>query len=371
MYIFQLGRDGDISTLELIRVLNSEIGRLPEIVNLDNFIIMKDGVELDVEDLMIRLGGTLKIAKVFHTAESFDPNFVNRIDFYFPKSFELYVSSNDSELAKQALDELNNFKKKNKLRGSMLLSDESKIKPFAGEFEKVKDSMGEVIVLKGDQYYFAQVHGYTDTNEFKFKDEARPVQKFTHGTSFRLAKMMVNILDLEEGEVMVDPFCGIGTFLIEGMLAGLDVIGIDNDPEVIKGAKKNTQWAKQTYELNNNCEIRLADSTHEVYQADGCVFEPYMGPFLKKLPRIYELAKTKQKLETLFTLTFRNLRKNLREGAEVVCIIPYFNTCEGEVVEIEERVFRDNGFKPVIDAIEYKTPDGSMINRRLWLLQKN
>jgi tRNA G10 N-methylase Trm11 len=370
MYIFQLGRDGDISTLELIRVLNSQLGRLPQIATLGNFVIMHDEVELDAEEIMAILGGTLKIAKVFHSSDDFDPNFVSTIDFYFPKSFELHIASNYQSIAKQALDVLNDFKKQNKLRGSIVISDDLKVKPFAGEFEKVKDRIGEIIVLKGEKHYYAQVQAYTDTNEFKFKDEARPVQKFTHGTSFRLAKMMVNILDLQPDETLIDPFCGIGTFLIEGMLAGLNVIGIDNDEVVIRGARKNVAWAKQTYQLTKECEIRCADSTHEVYAADGCVFEPYMGPFMKKLPGLYEAQKVKQKLETLFTLTFRNLRKNLRENGEVVCIIPYFATYEGEMITIDERVFRENGFEPVIEPIDYKTPDGSIIQRKLWLLQK-
>ncbi len=294
MYIFQLGRDGDISTLEIIRVLESITGELPEIMRYDKFVLIKDEFELDTKNLASTLAATLKIAKVFHVSKEVDKSFINSLEFYFPKNFEIYVTSDNEELGQSAVELLNEFKKENKSRGSVLISNDTKIKPFAGEFEKVKDDICEIILLKNnDEYFFAQVEAYTDPNEFKFKDEARPVQKFTHGTSPRVAKMMVNILSLEPGKTMVGPFCGIGTFLVEGMIAGLKVIGIDNDKPIVSSAQNNVAWARKQFNLNGPCQIICSDSTHEIFRADGCVFEPYMGPFMKKLPSLFEATKVK------------------------------------------------------------------------------
>lgn len=371
MYIFQLGRDADISTLEIIRVLQSLTGEMPQIARYDNYLLLLDDIELDCANLLNQLAGTIKLASIFYTSEIVDSRFIDLLEFYYPKNFEIFVNSENVEVGKQVVGLLNDFKKQIKTRGSITFADNSKIKPFGGEYETQKDRVCEVIILKNnDNYHFAKVEAYADNSEFKFKDEARPVQKFTHGTSPRLAKMMVNILALEPGEVLVDPFCGIGTFLIEGMIAGLSVIGIDNDSGVVSSAKNNVAWARKAFGLKGQCKIILGDSTIEAYKADGCVFEPYMGPFMKKLPSYAEASKVKDYLEKLYAATFNNLSHSLSEYGEVVCIIPYFKTNDGNFVRINTSVFTDFGFEAELDPIEYNTPEGSKIQRQLWLLQK-
>ncbi|RLG78040.1 MAG: hypothetical protein DRO12_00565 [Thermoprotei archaeon] len=56
-----------------------------------------------------------------------------------------------------------------------------------------------------------------------------------------LARLYVNLAALSEGGVLLDPFCGVGGFLLEACHAGLTSIGIDIDGACVKGARTNSE----------------------------------------------------------------------------------------------------------------------------------
>ena len=57
----------------------------------------------------------------------------------------------------------------------------------------------------------------------------------------RFARLMVNLAMANPKGLLLDPFCGPGGILIEGLLMGCQVIGVDIDRRMIKGAKSNIQ----------------------------------------------------------------------------------------------------------------------------------
>ena len=74
----------------------------------------------------------------------------------------------------------------------------------------------------------------------------------------RLARVMVNLSQIKEDEIFLDPFCGTGSILIEAYLIGcLNIIGIDINQKMIKGAKKNLK--KFSIEDKN---LLIGDSNH-------------------------------------------------------------------------------------------------------------
>lgn len=54
-----------------------------------------------------------------------------------------------------------------------------------------------------------------------------------------LARGMINISGIKEGEKFVDPFAGTGTFLIEGYRMGIDGYGIDRSWKMVEGGNLN------------------------------------------------------------------------------------------------------------------------------------
>ena len=57
----------------------------------------------------------------------------------------------------------------------------------------------------------------------------------------RLARMVLNLLDVKEGDIVLDPFCGSGTFIADAPLMGINAYGIDVNPlsSLIASVKSN------------------------------------------------------------------------------------------------------------------------------------
>lgn len=54
-----------------------------------------------------------------------------------------------------------------------------------------------------------------------------------------LARGMINISGIKEGKVVLDPFAGTGTFLIEGFRMGIEAQGIDRSWKMVEGGNSN------------------------------------------------------------------------------------------------------------------------------------
>lgn len=55
----------------------------------------------------------------------------------------------------------------------------------------------------------------------------------------KLARCLVNLGRPADEAVFLDPFCGVGGILLEASLIRCKAIGVDTDPRMIRGAKKN------------------------------------------------------------------------------------------------------------------------------------
>lgn len=83
--------------------------------------------------------------------------------------------------------------------------------------------------------------------EIKHKDllERRPRRRlFFHPAALtaKMARCMVNLAQVKAGELVLDPFCGTGSILIEAGLIGCRVIGLDASRRMIEGSLKNLRF---------------------------------------------------------------------------------------------------------------------------------
>jgi tRNA (guanine10-N2)-dimethyltransferase len=72
--------------------------------------------------------------------------------------------------------------------------------------------------------------------------ERRPSSRpFFHPAALqpKLAGCMVNLTRVSQGETLLDPFCGVGSILIEAGLLGCRAVGIDVDPRMVEGSRMN------------------------------------------------------------------------------------------------------------------------------------
>jgi tRNA (guanine10-N2)-dimethyltransferase len=98
--------------------------------------------------------------------------------------------------------------------------------------------------------------GYSDMT-IKPKRQEK-IFKYPHELEWKLARCMVNLSRLKEGETFCDPFCGTGTILLEAESMGIRSIGIDFDSKMCDISEKNL--ARSGY------ESRIINSTFDYIQ---------------------------------------------------------------------------------------------------------
>jgi tRNA G10 N-methylase Trm11 len=106
-----------------------------------------------------------------------------------------------------------------------------------------------------------------------------------------------------------------------------------------------------------------------------------MGKFLDKRPNPVYAKKLIKELEELYFDIFKNLSKYLKKNNKVVFIFPEFITFNEQKFNISQKVFLDNNFE-ILDSnkidsnlnikfpIDYETPSGSKLNRKIYVIVK-
>jgi tRNA (guanine10-N2)-dimethyltransferase len=126
---------------------------------------------------------------------------------------------------------------------------------------ELEKKLGEVILdrMKGTRVHLTKpdktFFGVLTDNKFIFGlklaeivpkpfMERRPRKRpFFHPSAMpaKLARCMVNLAQPEKGDLVLDPFCGTATMLIEAGLIGCRVIGLDAKKRMIKGSRRNLE----------------------------------------------------------------------------------------------------------------------------------
>lgn len=264
---------------------------------------------------------------------------------YMPKrqkqlKFSLNIQSNDESLK----SELSNLIRKNIKKNAEEIKMAFKVLPTKKvayeltSFDYHKENLPSrgvelnIFVVKS-QMYFGSTRWVTNPFKDIKQDEERPVRFFTHGTSIKLSRTLVTLAGMPYDGNMLDPFCGTGTILIEGLKQGMKVIGIDKDQKCIRSSKTNLHHFSEQYpsreKMKDKWKIHLLDSrrlTEKISkQIDGVVTEPYLGPFVKQLPPIEEAQHIMRSLERLYVSVLRECEKLIAENSKIVIILPEYN----------------------------------------------
>ena len=302
-YIFALGRDPELSLLEIISFFESrEISF--RIEYRDNYFAV---ASLDKFDFSIEeFGGIIKIAKVIlKSSDNEEVEFeLNKINFDFDNKLR-YGITGDDFLKDYFKERFKNERIKAYIKSDVSRPSDSLKLDF--EIIKVKDFIGKIIYVSNPE-------------EYKKRDEKRPRFDEKKVISIRLAKILINI-SKARNEVL-DPFCGTGTILQECLLKNLNAIGLDKD---IKDAEANLKWLEKNFNLKNKYKLIEGDArklSKYVNRIECVVTEPYLGPFMKENYNKELVLRLKKELSSLYKDFFKELDK-IAYG-RVVFIMPVF-----------------------------------------------
>ncbi len=106
--------------------------------------------------------------------------------------------------------------------------------------EKPKTTV--LFVITNKEIYVTKMLWKVSKGRFKKRE---PMKKPAfHPTTLKpkLARLLVNLSRAKKGYILLDPFCGTGSILIEAAILGCKPIGVDFDAIMIKGSRKNTAF---------------------------------------------------------------------------------------------------------------------------------
>jgi tRNA G10 N-methylase Trm11 len=134
--------------------------------------------------------------------------------------------------------------------------------------------------------------------------------------------MMVNLANIPKNTLILDPFCGSGTFLQEEILLGFEnVVGSDLDIKAVEKSKKNLEWQFEGKKIN----IRSIDALQlsKYYKNVGAIIsEPYLGSTRLRVMRRDQVFSERENLEKFYEKIFEEFYGVLKENGKLVFILP-------------------------------------------------
>jgi tRNA G10 N-methylase Trm11 len=214
------------------------------IYNVNHQLLEKDLCALEMKALFdITLEGKVFISNILYDP-TISPFLKNRLDImHKATTFEGILDYIESEqlaakdfkvkYVQLDLDDPH-YKKRRDLCNQLVL----KITGFPS-FSDPKITFG--ITWYQGEWYFGKLEGYNPT----WKDHISKPHSYSSSLGINLAKVLMNIAG--EGDFsrkIIDPCCGVGTVLLEGLYAGYDIRGWEINEKIAEDARENLRYFK-------------------------------------------------------------------------------------------------------------------------------
>lgn len=365
-YLFILGRNPELSIAELRSFFKKNDNGILDLQQKDNAVLIDFEEPLDAGVIEL-LGGTIAIGRVLC-----DVSNMEKTEIYFSEennfSYVVWDFSNETENVSSYL--------KKRFRREKLKASEKRLREEM-ELQNPDDGKGQHLSSKtvDEQYfvfgdYFGKIVQFSNYEEIEKRDMEKPVRRESLSISPRLAKIMINLSEVnsDSDEILLDGFCGIGVVLSEALNMGIKVVGVDMDENAIKGCKENLNWFKfpeRNYNLFNDdsSKIDLSKFKDKIF---GIASEPDFGETLKKIPTEDEARKTVRRYENIMASVLNNIKKYVSDNARFVFSSPYIRVMSKKRIGVDFEKFSERiGLKLVKGFPIDEFRDGQIVGRQI------
>lgn len=330
-----------------------------------NMLVLETEAEINPSELLVQMGGTIKISKLLgkyedsksalekassiskEIAESRQGKTVVGYSMYFNQNSEKdkvredlrkYFSGLKARLSETSSIRLVYPEKEDELKSISIVKNKLLEKGIAFDF----------IFLENGIILLAKTEAVQDIESYSQRDYGRPKRDAQKGMMPpKLAQIMINLASLKEGEIIYDPFCGVGTILQEAFLNDYRAIGSDANADQIKNCKTNLQWISKKYILKYpDYKIFQSDSAAAFKKInkgsiDAIVTESTLGPIYNKVPPKIEIMQNFNVLHKIYLRFFQNSKIILKKNARIVLTLPAYKIKPDKYV-----------FAPFVDNLE-------------------
>src|SRR3989339_530659 len=245
-YFFILGNNPTLSIAEIFSIV-SEIEDY-NFLNSDCLVI-ESKKEINIPKLIQRLGGTIKIGEIRDEASSANYNKIqcvlNNIVQEGKHKFNVKRFAMET---KKYLKELN-------ISCRWVISREKTLSSVVVETNKLLTEKGAEIVLiqKGSKILIGKTGAVQDFKALSFRDYDRPARDSKSGMlPPKLAQILINLSGGETEDVILDPFCGSGTVVMEAALIGYkNILGSDISEKAVSDTRENIEWIKEKFSIKD------------------------------------------------------------------------------------------------------------------------
>jgi tRNA (guanine10-N2)-dimethyltransferase len=169
----------------------------------------------------------------------------------------------------------------------------------------------EVRILMAKDIHAGILLGTVDRRALEArKAENRP---FKHPISLhpKLARALVNLTGIREGQTLLDPFCGTGGVLLEAGLMGCRIVGGDIDKRMVEGTLQNLGH----FGIRHT-DIRQADISD--WPKAGC----HIDAIATDPPYGRSASTAKETVGSLYKRAFIACRDMLSDGGRLAIVLP-------------------------------------------------
>jgi tRNA G10 N-methylase Trm11 len=233
----------------------------------------------------------------------------------------------------------------------------------------------------GVTVYVPEVEG------FKERSGERPYVTSGISLSSRLARLLVNISGVSKGQLLLDPFCGSGTILVEALLRGADCIGIDRNHGTVERAKENIAWSLSRGaplgQRRPSYSVVVGDATDlrrslRGQTVDAIVSEPILLPRLSSPPDLDKAKRLIRHASRIYSEALHEMSGVLRRGGRIVLVTPSLRTAGGDDVALSFEGLGEVRLRPFLPpgASRYEYPlkishqSTRWVRRAVYVLEK-
>ncbi len=200
-------------------------------------------------------------------------------------------------------------------------------------------TMDILVALIGSTYHFGLTVAVINHEAFRKRDLGRPVQKPIISIPPKLARILVNLSGVNAGEILLDPFCGIGTILQEGLIMGADIRGIDLRQDMVEATRRNLDWISREFRIVltslddkviNGDAQNLQRYFHEG-AIDAVASEPVLLPPLKQFVSEKKADLLLARSRRIYERAIESISSVLKRRRKVAIVAPFIKTRGGSM----------------------------------------